>query len=176
MDSGIASRFTTLAAGGSWLAAEEGRESTSMRIDASSVILVCLAGADADEALCAVSAGVSVAAAFFLFRWIGGALGSLGFRGFLVFGSVLPSAATLGLTTEPGLRPGFFRGRPAAVSCTSGWGRGGCMTPNLGPEAVSTTISSISMFALPCWSLDGEPGSEIEPDGGDDNTDAGDEL
>lgn len=120
---------------------------------------------------------------------MGGALGSFGFleRRCLAAASVpeplaVPSAAPgvpLGLTVEPGLRPGFLRGTPAAVSLTpsgvAGCG-GGCITLlNLGATDGSTMISSISMFALPALRKRvGDPGSEIA-DGGEDN-EVGDEL
>jgi len=50
------------------------------------------------------------------------------------------------------------------------------MRLNRGPAAVSTMISSpiSAMLALPALSLDGDPGSESESEGGDDNS--GDEL
>jgi hypothetical protein len=50
----------------------------------------------------------------FFLRWIGGALGSLGFLVLLgfdvsVFVAELPSGWVFGLLRDPGLRPGFFR-------------------------------------------------------------------
>ena len=90
----------------------------------------------------------------------------------------VPSVAVLGLTVDPGLRPGFFRGRPAAVSGTSGGGGGCCiccMMPKRGAEPGSTMISSISILALPALRKRvGDPGSD-RAEGGDDK-DVGDEL
>lgn len=90
----------------------------------------------------------------------------------------LPSTATLGFTVLPGFRPGFFLGRPAAVSGTFGGGGAVCgaMTPNRAPtEPGSTTISSISMLALPALrNRVGEPGSD-RADGGEES-EAGEEL
>lgn len=110
---------------------------------------------------------------------MGGALGSLGFRGFRTFGSGtigVPSGLSFGLTVLPGFRPGFFLGRPAAVSGTSGGGgAGGATTPNRGPDAVSTTISSISMLALPTLRREGEEGLLMELAGGDER-EVGEEL
>lgn len=110
---------------------------------------------------------------------MGGALGSLGFRGFRTFGASaigVPSGLTFGLTVLPGFRPGFFLGRPAAVSGTSGGGGWtGATTPNRGPDAVSTTISSISMLALPTLRREGEEGLLMELAGGDER-EVGEEL
>src|SRR5687767_1604243 len=52
---------------------------------------------------------------------MGRAFGSRDLRGLRTFCSPFESPATelsRGLTAAPGLRPGFFRGTPAAVSCT----------------------------------------------------------
>lgn len=49
------------------------------------------------------------------------------------------------------------------------------MTPNRGPDAVSTTISSISMLALPTLRREGDAGLLMELDGGDDR-EVGEEL
>lgn len=92
-----------------------------MRIGVSSVLLGCLGGPEADLAsISEVASLPSAAAAALRFLWTGGALGSLGFRGRRCLGwsgfVELPSGATLGLTVLPGFRPGFFLGRPAAVS------------------------------------------------------------
>jgi hypothetical protein len=154
-----------------------------MRIDVSSVICGwrLAAAAAPGNGRFSLLAGPSArsAAGAFLFLWIGGASGSRGFLGRRVFfaTSVVvelgpPSTATLGF------RPGFLRGRPAAVNGTAGGAGGmGCpgKMPNRAAEPGSTTISSISMFARP-WlrNLVGDPGSE-SADGGDDN-DVGDEL
>jgi len=120
----------------------------------------------------------AVVAGAFRFLWMGGALGSRGFRCRRCFGSVLvelPSVAALGLTVLPGFRPGFLRGRPAAVKTTLGGAGGRWVDGNRCAEPGSTTISSISMFARP-WlsSLVGDPGSD-RPEGGEDS-DVGDEL
>jgi hypothetical protein len=87
----------------------------------------------------------------------------------------LPSAGTLGFTVLPGFLPGFFLGRPAAVSGTLGVGSVGwccCMMENRATELGSTMISSISMLARPALRTRvGELGSDS---GGDDSD--GDEL
>lgn len=62
------------------------------------------------------SVSTSEVSAILRLRATGGALGSRGFLGLRALGCSVPSGAVLGLTTEPGLRPGFFRGTPAAVS------------------------------------------------------------
>ncbi len=125
----------------------------------------------------------SVAAAF-LFLWIGGALGSRGFLGRRCFtGASVPDplavpSAPFVFTIDPGFRPGFLRGTPAAVSRTPSGVAGcdwGCMTLNRGATDGSTMISSISIFALPALrNRVGDPGSEMA-DGGDES-DVGDEL
>lgn len=181
------SRFGTFAGLDCWLgvlllgvAAAAGRESTSMRIGLASV--VCWGWCDAEPLEraegCSGSA-TSCVAAILRFRWMGGALGSLGFRGFRTFGASatgVPSGLTFGLTVLPGFRPGFFLGRPAAVSGTSGGGGcAGATTPNRGPDAVSTTISSISMLALPTLRREGEEGLLMELAGGDER-EVGEEL
>lgn len=191
MDAGMDSRFGILAPYESVPvetvtepATEAGRGgSKDMRMDANSVICgwrlaaVAAPGNGRFSLLDNPSAG-SMAAAFLL-RWIGGASGSLGFLGRRVFFAA-SVVVVLGApsTTTFGFRPGFLRGRPAAVSGTVGGGGGiGCpgRIPNLATEPGSTTISSISMFARP-WLRNraGEDGSD-SADGGDDN-EVGDEL
>jgi len=58
--------------------------------------------------------GFAIKSRGFFLRWIGGALGSLGFLVLLgfdasVFVAELPSGLIFGLLSDPGLRPGFFR-------------------------------------------------------------------
>ena len=155
--------------------------STGIRIEASSVILGWRPAAGLESDLTPFSAGcasASSAAGAFLFLCMGGAFGSFGFRGRRCLGGSLPSGATLALTVLPGLRPGFFLGRPAAVKGTSGGGGGCCiccMMPNRGAEPGSTIISSISMLALPALRKRvGDPGSD-SAEGGEDS-DVGEEL
>ena len=81
------------------------------------------------------------------------------------------------MTVLPGFRPGFLRGRPAAVNGTFAGGSAGwccCMMVKRATELGSTMISSISMLARPaCSRRVGEPGS----DGADGAVDSeGDEL
>lgn len=164
-----------------------GWASNDMRIDVSSVILGWRTGGAAggggpEAARASISEFVSfpspVAALRFL--WIGGAFGSLGFLGrrCLAASAIgVPSGLAFGFTVLPGLRPGFLRGTPAAVSCTPGGCSEDCcvcMMPKRAAEPGSTMISSISIFALPALiTLVGDVGSD-RPDGGDDSD--GEEL
>lgn len=103
-----------------------GRASRAMRMGVSSVILVCRGGPEADRASISEAVSPASVAAALRFLGTGGALGSLGFRGRRCLGwsalAELPSTGTFGLTVLPGFRPGFLRGRPAAVSGTFGGG------------------------------------------------------
>lgn len=108
----------------------------------------------------------SAAGAAFRFRGTGGALGSLGFLGRLTFspssGCVLLRFAIL----DPGLGPGFLRGKPSLVSM--GW-----PDPSYRIVLGSTTISSPS----PPFLIRSYPFGDVGPDrteGGSDNS--GDEL
>lgn len=102
------------------------RASRSMRIGLSSAILVCRGGPEADLASISELASPASVAPALRFLWTGGALGSLGFLGRRCLGASaldmlgLPSAGGFGLTVLPGFRPGFLRGRPAAVNGTLG--------------------------------------------------------
>jgi hypothetical protein len=76
---------------------------------------------DAPAAMDLESEGTSSspsAAFIFLFRGMGGALGSRGFRGFRAAFAMSAPSEVRGFTIVPGLRPGFFLGTPAAVNCT----------------------------------------------------------
>lgn len=199
------------------------------------VAVVCVPEAEAvagrEEASPSVS--TSEAAAILRLRWTAGALRSRGFLALRILGWSAPSAAVvLGFSTEPGLRPGFLRGTPAAVSCThlpsmnskrfcAGW-RPPVAEP--GPVPVPVTAPVALPVALPepgdgcwyCWKVicrcccggapddgwrwslpttisprsmvwlllpllwrpalvrEGDPGSDSEPEGGDERSSAED--
>lgn len=110
----------------------------------------------------------------FRFFCTGGALGSRGFLGRRTLGASDTGApsAFLDLTVEPGFRPGFFLGKPAAVRRTSGSVTG--TSPNRGRDG-STMISSISisLFIL-FWVTVREVGSCTGAEGGGESS--GDDL
>lgn len=100
------------------------------------------------------------------FRWTGGAFGSLGFLGFLCFGgSWPPSVVGFGLTVVPGFRPGFLRGRPAAVNWT---GRPSGPVPTFA-DLAPTIISSMSWLDVSSAALGGDAGGEMI-EGGDESS------
>lgn len=99
-------------------------------------------------------------------RWTGGAFGSLGFLCLFCFGaSWPPSVVVFGFTVVPGFRPGFFRGRPAAVNWT---GLPSGPVPTFA-DLAPTIISSISGFEVTGGTLGGDPGGEIT-EGGDESS------
>ena len=141
-----------------------------------------VAAATARDLESAPTFSIPVLASFRL-RWMGGALGSRGFLGRRVFGASL-ALPSFGLTEEPGLRPGFCRGRPSLVRRT--------LSPSTIPQSMVapdglavvlviawvvwepalgalTTISPI--FGIPVRGCrDGDPGSEMDRDGGDESS------